>query len=138
MTFCFFFARGKEFNVDSFLDSSTWSGQASTFHQGEESAIKGRPPESDSGFNMDISSSDDNDTLQIQGVIAFLKKNSSELQRLKAFPGVEEIELRFGFSWYSDTYCKMVSLPPELSQLAGKYNIEVTISMNATSDERSC
>ncbi len=135
MAGCILSATGKEFNVDSFLESSVWQNIASVFHKGDKTRIKQRPYKLFSGLQIDITSLDTNVEFQVKEAMAFLEKYDTELQRLRAFSNVEEIELKIGTFWYSDTVCSIVSLPPRLLSLAVRHNIEISISIYATMDD---
>lgn len=127
-------ASGETFDVDAFLKASPWLLTARIYRKGEKSPLKGRPARSSSGLQIDIAEAGGYDLkTQIQKTVAFFDQYDSELERLRSFAGVEDIELTIGSWWYSDTAAKIVTLPPKLVSRAGKHGIEINVGVYATS-----
>jgi hypothetical protein len=133
MAGCFLSVSGESFDVESFLKTSfVWRKYASTFYNkncpGQEKPIQ--------GLHLDISDDEDTITVQIERAIIFLEEQEEELRRLRCFPGVQEIELRFGGWWYEDTVAFFLCLPSKLVERAGQFGIEICVGIYATSREQ--
>ena len=135
---CNLSATGINFDVDAFLKTSPWTKVASVFRRGQATGLKLRPAAKHSGLGIEISDPEE-DRLepQIKSATNFIKKNSSELARLTGFPGVDEVELGIGLSWFEDTAAYPLSLPPAFLFLTGKLGIAVTLYICATTRAES-
>lgn len=133
---CLLNASGADFDVDAFLKTSPWRDVAVVHHRGEPTGIKLRPVTKYSGFRIDISDpEEDQMEPQIRDATKFLQENGAELERLTAFPGIDEVELGIGLFWLEDTACYPLSLPPQFLLLAGKRGVSVTLYVYAASAE---
>jgi len=102
---CVLRAHGVEFDVDQFLTTSSLEACA-VWHRGEENRFLPKtrgPVNPDSGLNVEVSDGPWSDrAVQLDEVQTFLRANATEIQRLRAWPGVEEVvldipvELRIG------------------------------------------
>ncbi len=131
---CNLSATGVNFDVDAFLNGSTWRNLASVFHKGEPTGISSRPFKPRSGLRIDIS--DEEESLlepQLQAVMKFLDEHSGEIERLVAFPGIDELEIKIGLFWHHDTVCYPLTLPPEFLMVSGKVGIPITLYIYAVS-----
>ena len=127
---CVFSAIGDQFNVDAFIKDSPWREFASIFRKGEPT----RPATEVTGLCLRISDSDE-DKLeqQIQDSMEFLQEDRAEIERLRAFPGVESLELRIGLFWWRDTLCRFYTLPPDIMRCAGELGVAVTLCVYGAS-----
>lgn len=132
MAGCVLFASGELFQVDSFLKSSSLRKIAKSFHKGEESGSKRHYQVS--GFEIEITEPEADLEKQLKGAIRFLEKYESDLKILQR-SDVEEIELRFGGWWYSNTAAFMFSVPPKLSLYTGKLGITLSIAVYGTNED---
>lgn len=121
---------GNEFNVDDYLKESSFL-PCKIFRKGEPRSSKPNAKLlTDSGFNLDVSHADfEFSEQQLSDAIEFLKSNSRELNRLKDFPGIEEICLDFAISVSDVWFSKSIRLNVQLIEEAAKYRIEIEISL---------
>lgn len=131
---CILNATGTHFDVDTFMSKSPWRDSASVFHRGEATRLRSRPTHEHSGLGVRISDSDEDELeSQIRDAMEFLKQERQELERLRAFPGVECLEFRIGVFWWRNTCCQFHSFPAEFSALAGELGIVVTLCVYGVS-----
>lgn len=135
MTGYVLFASGKNFDVDSFLESSPWREHVSIVRKGDKSESRNKSALKYSSLQLQITDDAINIELQTKEAISFLTSNDSQLLRLKNFPGIEEIELRVGGYWHQDTAAFIHSFPAQLVALAAKYNMEISACVYATADD---
>ena len=93
---CVLRAAGRDFDIDSFLNSSALKALV-VYHRGEQQ-FPDAPIHlmEQSGMNISVSEREfSNLAGQIEDATRFLSENASELERLRAFPGVERLELDF-------------------------------------------
>ncbi len=130
---CVLNASGVDFNVDLFLKTSLWRNIAIVRRRGEQTGMMLRPIRKYSGFTIDISDPGEEQLEpQIREATKFLQKSIIELERLIAFPGVDEVELGIGLLWLEDTVCYPLSLPAHFLWLAGKCGVSITLYVYAT------
>ena len=130
---CTFSVSGLYFDVDAFWATSPWQEYTDVYHRGDMPRIQlpNRPKLLErSGFSFGISDYDE-DCLQVQtqDAIEFLTEERTELERLAAFPGVDQKVLDIGLFWWADTICQSHVLPPELLRLAGEFGVSVVLSI---------
>ena len=136
---CVFRASGVDFDVDAFWAASPWQEYTDqVFHRGSPTkSPKLKPVFELSGFYFGISDyHEDQLEQQIQDSIEFLTEDRAELERLAAFPGVDEMVLNIGLFWWSDTICQTHELPPELLRLAGEFGVAVALSIYGLDENR--
>jgi hypothetical protein len=121
---------GTDFDVDCFLEESQYTPCA-VYRRGEP-RWRSNPtgPKNDrSGINLVASDADFDDVAtQIEETIAFLTQNMEELQRLRMYPGVEDIILDFGIR-RSDEPIQNIEFPSALLRLAGALDITLDLSI---------
>lgn len=130
---CVLRAYGDEFDVDAFLAESPLE-PCSVIRRGtRESSKSKRPPPDYSGFHVGVcDASWTGVSAHIEGLFAFFRKNSSELARLKSYPGLETIYvdvpvgLRLGSP---DVAVQGEIFPPNLVELAGRLGVGLGISL---------
>lgn len=136
---CVLRARGKAFDVDRFLASSHWCTD-SVYHDGEKRRVRvgGRDVYStSSGFNLCVSGSDPaGDTFpgQARAVLAFLVRERPELERLCAFPGLDECVLDFAVDFVEEAFMLSLPLPADLVRAAGQLGIALEITLFRTNE----
>jgi hypothetical protein len=123
---CYLSASGKQFDVDTFLEDSSFDPEVVHYY-GDQTRLPGRVCES-SGFALDINDVFGQLTVQIPSAIQFLRDQQQELRRLTEFPGVTDVRIVF-------TYCpgnvatRDEYFPPELVRLAGSLSIGIGLSI---------
>ena len=127
---CVLRANGAGFLVDRFLQESELIPCA-VYRKGERRSPVRKPKgqiHETSGLNVDVSKADfDNLQGQIQDAISFLKQHKTELERLRRFPGVDEVCLDFGIA-KRDVIAQADYFPPVLLYLAGSLGIGIELS----------
>lgn len=116
---CILCGFGADFEVDSFLASSPWSGVAETFGRGATGNAY-RPTREYSSLQIAVSPIDE-DLLepQVDATLAFLRTYDAEVRRLVTFPGVDAVEFRIGLFWLPDTAIYPISLTPSFLKAVG-------------------
>ena len=118
------------------MSHSPWREFASVFHRGDATCLRNRPVLDDSGLQVGISDSDEDELEpQIRDAKEFLQQERDEIQRLTAFPGVECVEFRIGLFWGRDTLCQSHTLPCEFLRLAGELGVAVTLCVYGVSED---
>lgn len=127
-------ARGKDFDVESFLSKTKLPFDRMSFWVRGTPSMRRTPTlYGDSGFSECVSQ-DKWDDLRaaVAEVLKFLKANRKELLKLKRAKGIEDLMLDFGFDSRVGTENIAVQgeyLPPEFLRLAGELNIGVGLSI---------
>ncbi len=123
---------GKNFDVDTVLQKTKLKF-CRIFHKGEPRFLKKKEKLKESGFCLDTSRLDfDDSSGQIRQTISFLKKNQKVLKNLVKVSGVEAV-IDFGFS--RGGFVQFVSLPAELIRLAASIGLALEISLYSISTE---
>ncbi|HEY5909307.1 MAG TPA: hypothetical protein VJA21_01750 [Verrucomicrobiae bacterium] len=93
---CYFTARGRTFNVDSFLKRTTLDADA-LFYRGQPLKVPKGKLQKVSGLSVTINHTRVFGDLepQIAKALRFLRKQQKELLRLSRFPGVSDLRLVF-------------------------------------------
>ena len=135
---CVFRASGVDFDVDVFWSASRWQEDTDdVYHRGTLTNHPIKPLFDRSGFYFGISDYDEDDLeQQVQDSIEFLTEDRAELERLAAFPGVDEMILNIGLFWWTDTIHQTHELPPELLRLAGELGVVVALSIYGADRDR--
>ena len=124
---------GSDFDLDAFFQSSSLIPCA-VFRKGKPRSSDpklSRKVHETSGANIDVSSKEFDDLAgQITDAIHFLKKNQSEIERLRQFAGVEGVTLDFALE-RDDGFVRSYELPAELLRLAGRLDISIELSVYA-------
>lgn len=129
---CTLRARGKDFDVESFLSKTKLPFDRMSFWVRGTPSMR-RKLYGDSGFSEWVSQ-DKWDDLRaaVAEVSRFLQANRKELLKLKRAKGIEDLMLDFGFNSRVGTENVAVQgeyLPPEFLRLAGELNIGVGLSI---------
>jgi len=131
---CVLRAAGADFDVDAFLATSSLEACA-TFEKGQLRFLT-KPDgkhRDRSGFNADVSMKEWSDLDgQIQDAKAFVSANEDELRRLRAFPGVELVELDFPIYLRigtNDVAVQSDRLPADLLLAAGSLGIDIVVTV---------
>ncbi len=83
-----------------------------------------------SGFNAVVSDGERSQLArQFRDAGRFLSTHSSQVRRLRRWPGVEGIDLDFGVEWKRDTVVQSSRIPEPLVALAGKLGLSLEITM---------
>ena len=135
---CVLRVSGLDFDVGHFWAASPWQEYTGgVFHRGTPSGHPTKRVHEKSGFWFGISDCDEDQLeQQIQDSIEFLTEDRDELERLAAFPGVDEMYLSIGLIWWADTICQTHSLPPKLMRLAGELGVEISLSIYGVDQDR--
>ncbi len=125
---CVLRATGHDFDVDSFLTTSTLKPLI-TFHRGHHRFANSTAPMDDcSGMNVSVSEREFSDLAgQIEDAIQFVSHNTEELKRLQSFPGVERLELDFPVQ-SRDVAVQSDAFSAALLSLMGKLEIDLVVS----------
>jgi hypothetical protein len=132
---CVLRVNGKNFDVDSFLRSSTLTPLV-IYRRGEPRfpGASTRLEES-SGMNVSVSVREFSDLSgQIEDGIRFLAENAEELRRLRNYSGVESIEIDFPAE-DRDVAVRSYSFPSELISLLGQLQIGLSVSAYPPSEK---
>jgi hypothetical protein len=125
MSCCVLHVSGEDFDVDAYLAESTLRPY-DVHHRGDQRYSMVAP---DSGFSLDVSDADGDLKAQVADAIRLLAEWEPELQRLRAFDGVQDIRLDFGYYRRDDVFMQGEYLPPRLLALAGRYDIGIALSL---------
>lgn len=123
---CYLSASGEQFDVDTFLEDSSFDPDV-VHYVGDKTRLPGRFCEN-SGFAVYINDVFGQLNVQIPPALQFLRDQQMELRRLVGFPGVTDVRIVF-------TYCpgnlptRDEYFPPELLHLAGSLSIGITLSV---------
>ena len=117
---CVLRATGDAFQVDSFLEESSFEPWA-VYRKGERRS-ENRVWHT-SGMNILVSDASGEDLmLQVRDAVAFLEKNKEKLSRLRSCVGVEAVELDFGIN-RKNVFVQCSFFPPELTKIAGEFGM---------------
>ena len=130
---CVFHAVGKGFDVDAFVAQTSLTPYQ-VFHRGDRPSARREPYES-SGFKVDVSQADGCLGTECEDAEIWLSANMTELLRLAAYPGIEDLRLDFGYNRRANAPVQCDYLPPSLLALAGKANIGIELSLYAFGEE---
>jgi len=125
---CYLTARGRTFDVDSFLKRTTLDADT-IFYRGQPLKVpKGKLREV-SGFSVTINHTKVFGDLepQIPKALKFRRNHQEELRRLSRFPGVSDLWLVFPCCRPEGTY-GVERFPAELLDLAGSRGISIEVS----------
>lgn len=103
-----------------------------------ESRLETRPDllNDHSGASFDVSEADIGEhDQQISDAISFLQENLEDIQRMKTFPGVDEVGVDFGLE-FKDSFAPSDYLPAELIALAGRAGISICLSHYPTEESK--
>lgn len=132
---CVLRASGKDFDVDGFIENSSFE-PCRIFHKGELKTKDKSKKRNQSGFNLVVSDADlDKFIEQMEDAVGFLKENYGEIQRLKDFPGLEDVMLDFAVGITQEYYSKNILLDNLLMEEAVRCGVKINISVYKTSDE---
>ena len=127
---CLLRVRGILFDPGAFLKGAAVS-PATIWQRGQPrlSTREDRKVHGDAGFTLEISNADGYAlSTQVQDATAFLERNSQELNRLKEFPGLEDIVIDFCVFRKRGIVAATYSLGSELITVAGKLGIQIDVS----------
>jgi len=134
---CTLRATGKTFDVDRFLKRCPWKASA-IFHRGD---VRGKTTAGSSSFNIGVSDASWCDlSAQIRDATKFIIRNGASLRRLRRFPGVESVTLDFPIECRLNPKAVWVQeerFPEVLLELAGKYGLEIALSIYPPSSKKS-
>src|SRR5260370_9405452 len=130
---CVLRAYGANFDVDFFLKDSLLKPLI-VYHCGKPRFPNSRRDEV-SGMNIRVSIREFSDLRgQIDDAIRFLSNNDQELQRLRDFPGLEEMELDFPIE-ERDVAVQSDAFPAQMLSLLGGLRISLVVSRYPPSDD---
>lgn len=134
---CLFWAKGDDFDVDSFLVGSSLVTDE-IYHRGDISfPAKAKIQHPWSGFTIEVSDTWGVLKPQIVDAIAFLKENELELTRLSNYPGVTYLCLDFPYERRTGAVTQTDSLPAELLLLAGQLGIAIDMTLYPASEDKT-
>ena len=126
---CVFRAYGRDFDVDAFLAKSSLNPY-DVYHQGEVPS-KSHAPFEDSGLSVDVSQADGCIEAECRDAIDWLTANMAELERLAGFPGVDSLDLCFGYYLRKNVAAQFDHLPRQLVKLAAQASIGIDLALYA-------
>ena len=129
---CVLRVRGRDFQVDDFLESSSFQ-PCKIWRLGEAGA---RGVSVDSGFNLVVSSGESL-AEQIDGAVRFLESNAGEFKRLRSFPGLAEGSVLDFSIFRRDVMAQYDSFPAAFVRLAAEFGFELAISQYAAHKEEN-
>ncbi len=129
---CVFHANGREFDVTKFLAVSPLEPY-DIHHRGELRRSRNTLWE-ESGCKVNVSDEGWRLDKQCVDATAFLQRFEVELQRLQAFPGIEDCCLDFGYE-RRPVVVQSDYLPPDFLKLAGSLGIGIILSLYPPRDE---
>ena len=124
---CYIRAEGVDFHVDAFIAHSTLPAPH-VFHAGEKMRRGWRKQ---SALAVDVAGTEELWELdsQIPLVMAFCNLHRRELERLRDFPGVDEVRLDVGTMFILEPWKPVHDvLPPDFAQLTGQLGMTIEIS----------
>ncbi len=126
---CVLRARGRDFNVETFLQGSSLKPLI-VYHRGQQRFPGSKTqPDEYSGMNVSVSEGEFSDLAsQIEDALQFLSQNAGELQRLRNFPGVEKLELDFPVE-NRETFVQHSTFPSTLISLMDTLKISLVVSL---------
>jgi len=131
---CVLRAYGAYFDVDSFLKDSLLKPLI-VYHRGAPRFPNFPRRDEVSGMNISVSIRGFSDLRgQIDDAIRFLSDNDQELQRLRDFLGLEEMELDFPIEG-RDVAVQSDAFPAQVLSLLGGLRIGLIVSRYPTSDD---
>ena len=71
---------------------------------------------------------------QVEAVLAFLRRERPELERLCAFPGLDECVLDFAVDFVEEAFMLSLPLPADLVRAAGQLGIALEITLFRTNE----
>jgi hypothetical protein len=122
---CVLRASGIKFDVDSFLKTSSFKADV-VYRKGQRRRPASRGAQTASGFNVEISDSDD-PQVQVEKALAFVRKHHDELLRLVRFGGIEDVILDLACP-QKEFVARTARLPAELLTAAGALGMDVQVS----------
>lgn len=125
---CVLRAAGRNFDVDSFLQSSSLE-LLIVYHRGQRRFPSSKmTPDEESGMNISVSNREFSDlTGQIEDAMRFLTDHLEELTRLRDFPGLERLVLDFPVA-DRDVAVQRDGFPAALISLMGELRIDLHVS----------
>jgi hypothetical protein len=121
---CLFRVAGRTFDVDHFLQKSTWD-PVYVWRRGEPD--RGRRIAS-SGFNVEVSVADlDDFQRQQRDAIRFLRRKVQAVLRLNRRQDVDTLELDFAIQWRTGLAMQTDRFSPELVTIAGRCHVGLAI-----------
>lgn len=132
---CVLRVRGKDFDVGAFLMNSSIH-PCKVYRRGEPRLAASQPegPKHEhSGFNADVSTREWDDLSgQIGDAKEFLARHRTDIERLRALPGVSDLEIDFPIRLRigtNDIVVQSNSFPADLLLAAGSLGIAVTFTI---------
>jgi hypothetical protein len=126
---CYFRVVGKKLEIDELLKKVNLEPDR-VWHKGEprfKSKPKGKKkPHSGASFVASDAEMTEFD-LQVNEAIQFLETYKEDIEKLVAYPGVEEARLDFGIN-LREMFINSDYLPPKILALAGNLNIAIELS----------
>jgi len=126
MAGCLLRASGLNFDVESFLKGSALR-PAVVYKKGQRRRPASRGPQTASGFNAVVSAREDSLESQVAEALSFVRTNTAELQRLRKFPGVDEVVLDFACP-QGEIATRSARFPAELLATAGGLGVDIHLS----------
>jgi hypothetical protein len=127
---------GVDFDVEEAIRHSPLHELAETWKRGQTFGLRGKHSCKDSGFSVCIGGDDEADLdRQIADALVFLRDQSDEIRRLRAWPGVTKASLRFGEYWYPEkTVARFSHFSSDLLLACGQLGLEIFLFEYLTSD----
>ena len=137
MPACILRVSGRQLDVTKYLSESAFENRTDTvFHIGEPRTSGSRSVNPTTGFTVLVGEGDV--AKQTAAAIAFVDQYHSELLRLSAYPGIEQLTLDFGWEFDLSTMLTYsYRFAPELLSKCGplRIGLEVTLYLQESSRE---
>jgi hypothetical protein len=128
--------RGRDFDVNGALRLSTLRKCAKPWRRGDAVGSKIKHAFKDSGFSVCVGGGDDCELeRQVADALEFLQKESSEICRLRALPGIEKACLRFGEIWPEGVVGRSPLLPSQLLLACGQLGLDIVLCQYLGTDD---
>lgn len=136
MSGCDLVVAGAEFDVDKYLEQSSFAPIAEVSRRGDSTGIHSRPTLLRSGFRVPIFEfSGCGIKTVIANTVDFLGRYKTDIMRASKWPGVDQCEVAVLMWWFEDTAALPIDIPAEFSQIAGATGVSLAISICATSHD---
>jgi len=128
--------RGRNFDVKGALRLSTLRKCAKPWRRGDTVGSKIKHVFKDSGCSFCVGGGDDCELeRQVADALVFLQKESSEIRRLRALPGIEKACLRFGEIWPEGIVGRSPLLPSQLLLACGQLGLDIVLCQYLGTDD---
>jgi hypothetical protein len=127
---------GCDFDVENALRDSSFRECADSWRLGEMFGAGLNRTFQHSGFSVCFGRDDGCELeVQVADALEFLQKESNEIRRLRALPGIEKARLRFGEIWTEGIVGRSSRLPSQLLLACGQLGLDIVLSQYLGTDD---